>query len=402
MKKMILVDTSDVGADYSAKAVQQLGFEPIFLVDLDEFQGDTINEVKQYQHFHADTHSVSDLLNVIQTNNIQNIEGVITALDSGIPFAIELAQQLNVRCMPPILSQLASKSYVAELIPEYSPKSYALSAEQLKQAQTQAYLKQYNQLLIKPAKASAGIGAKHFRSEDIASSLTDHIAQFPYDDWVVMEYIEGTLFSLEGFVNDNDVHYLGFTSRKNIGNTESYCEFPVDDSIPSQFQQSAKQAVKTLVQRSNYSNGYFHSEFLITDNGCYLIDANVGRIGGGPLVDMIAASYNIEPMEAMKHFILLTLFPEQKPTSPYQTEQVRPTCGINYGIPTESRLRAVHVDGFVQVRHTQLLDDNVLVPSMGANNFAWIGIISGVKSQVMSFVDSMEIQTDEGTFNPCY
>lgn len=403
MQKMIFIDTSDVGADYSAQAAQALGFEPVFLIDLDEFQGDTVQQVQQYKYFHADTQSVPELLNVIEQHNLQNIEGVISTLDSGIPIAIQLADRLNVTSMPPILSELASKAYVAELVPEYSPNSYALSTQQLENTQTRHFLKKHEQLLVKPTNAAGGVGVKQLSSQDIEGlTLTQHLKQYPYQNWIVMEYVEGDLYSLEGFVHHDEVHFLGFTSRRNIGNTESYCEFPVDELIPLKLQRIAQQAIKALAKRSHYANGYFHSEFLITQTECYLIDANLGRIGGGALVDMLSASYDIAPVEVMQHFIMLSLFLDQTSGSPYAIDTVLKSCGINYGIPQQSRLVTIHEDSSSQINHTRLLGNGALVPAMGTNNFAWIGIISGTQSQVNEFVDKMAIQTESGVFKPCY
>ena len=128
MNKLLLIDTSDVGAAYSAEAAKSLNLEPVFLANLNNYQGDTRRQILKYEHYDADTSSINSMLNAIRVNNITEIAGVITTLDSKLNIAVDLAHHLQVRSIDKVVKNLVSKKNVATLIPEFSPKTWTFDS----------------------------------------------------------------------------------------------------------------------------------------------------------------------------------------------------------------------------------------------------------------------------------
>ncbi len=258
-------------------------------------------------------------------------------------------------------------------------------------------------MLLKPCNAAGGIGVKIIDYPIEQADLIHHMNRYIYNEWQLMAYIPGELVSLERFVFNGQCTFLGFTSRQKIGNTESYLSFPIDVSLPATVTSCAKDAVTQLAHLSSFKQGYFHSEFMVTDEQCFLIDANFGRIGGGPLIEMIAYSFNISPIDVMKHIIQISLFPKLNFIEvPYQQKSLRESAGVNYGISKQATLLAVDVPIHSEIKHTQLLSNGSVAPQMGTNNWAWIGLVSGPKHTIQGFMNQTRIKIKEGIFPPCY
>lgn len=402
MKKILLIDTSDIGAAYSAEAIKKLGFEPVFLVDFNDFQGDTARQIRQYQHYQVDTKSLEALVRLIQENALGPIEAIISALDSRIPIALALAERLEVRGMCRALDKVIDKNNVCHLIPEYSPANISFSVDALPIEKIKQFLKRSKSCFLKPIRAAGGVGGKCFSSETSVSFLLEHIQKFPHVEWMLMDYIDGRLISLEGFVEANKVHFLGFTSRRKVGNTESYMGFPHDKMISHSLQIHAKQAVSTLIERSGYTHGYFHTEFMVTSECAYLIDANFGRLGGGALLEIIAYAYDISPIDIMSHVFALTLYPENLAVSPYSEQPKREGAAINYSLPVSRKIVRIEEKIVRKVHHTILLNQGTTAPAAGESNWSWVGFLSGSESDVLSEIKNITILTNDGSFTPCF
>lgn len=130
MKKIIIIETSDAGAKYTAEAVKKLGYEPIFIFTKSNYQGDTYQQIIKYTHYECgDTTQLEPLIKVIDTYNIQDITAVITMLDSRLKISCELADYLKVSGLDKSITTLSDKAKVAALISEYSPPTVTFSKQ---------------------------------------------------------------------------------------------------------------------------------------------------------------------------------------------------------------------------------------------------------------------------------
>ena len=222
-------------------------------------------------------------------------------------------------------------------------------------------------------------------------------------EWLAQPLIKGDLVSLEGYVYAGRVHFLGFSSRNKIKNTESMCEFPWDNHLDSAAREHAKEAVQTLVARAQFKYGYFHVEFIFTQDQCFLIDANMGRIGGGGIAQQIALAFHLSPEQVFAHVIALTLFRGQGMIEDlYQTLNLSAATAICYGIDEDAVLDSVSVPLKRTFLHTLILDSGATVPAMGKNNWSWVGIAVGSSATLVREVQQISMLTDQGAKKPYF
>ncbi|MBX9766806.1 MAG: ATP-grasp domain-containing protein [Bdellovibrionales bacterium] len=410
MKKIILIESSDIGVRYSAEAVRNLGFEPLFLCDMSGYQADPKAQILSCAHFHCDTSSSQSILKFIADNNIQDIEAVITLADSRLKIAVEVAGALGVRGVDPAVARLKDKFWVVDLIPEYSPSSVTFGANSIPVPELKALFEESPAVFFKPLSGAGALGTFKLESRAEIKTLKQKIASLDIPsymgngDWIAQPFYDGKLISVEGYAHAGKVHILGFSDRKKIGSTESAARFPIDISLPIRTREKATRSIRDLVRKSKFQNGYFHIEFLVSDTFVVLIDANMGRVGGGAIAEQLAIAYGVQPVQVFQHLIQLTLFPERlNGSSPeLYRERAQETYAIFYGLDQEEWIESVIVPSGIPCFHTQILGSGSKVSAMGTNDWAWIGIISGKVSDTMESIDKIKILTRTGERQPCF
>jgi predicted ATP-grasp superfamily ATP-dependent carboligase len=429
MKKIIFIESSDIGARYTAQAARQLGFQPLFICDLEKVQGDTykqlLTEEQQGNLIVADTTSLESICAALQDQNIDraSVAGVMTFLDSRIEIAIGLGKVLNVPAqLDSQLLQLKSKGFVQNLIPEFSPPSIVFKSTEVPYSAIEAFFANCKQVIVKPTKMAGGVGAIIFDKStylQIGESLKNQNISPHLDDgdWICQAFIEGSLFSVEGFVEDGQVQVLGVSDRAKVGFSESRLEFPSESKISPKQTEAFKEALQCLVRRSQLNYGFFHVEFLVEGQNCFIIDANMGRLGGGPLGEMIAIAYGGSTSDFYAFVILKCLgnlgglsqspsFDTYKKTL-YNTfraghpERIS-TVGVCYGSPQDGFFTDICGVSQAGLNHTLVLNTHQMVNAMGANNWSWIGIASGPKDTFETNFANFKIKIDCDWRVPCY
>ena len=416
MKKpvLLIVESSDVGAAYTAEASLRLGFEPVFLADLNSYQGDTRAQLSHYCVLNGPTTDVNDLICRIADADLYEVAGVVTFLDSRLRVASELARQIGVPGPDETVEILKSKDFVQALIPEFSPKSLAVTSD-VASVDVEAFLAENvaREYILKPCEAAGAIGisrisraevtAERIRSLILNGSVPSHLSP---DAWILQESREGELVSLEGFVQQGEPRWLGANGREKVGNTESAMFFPYEKEIHPLAWITAKEAVRELVVRSGFQNGYFHVEFIVSGTDVTLIDANMGRLGGGPVGELIAESFGVDPIEVYRHVISVSLgWPTVQGL--YVGKPRKDVAGICYGVQDSAVIGDIEFSGLKPgfedfVRHTRILDSGTRAPAMGTNNWAWVGMLSGLRRHVLKIAEQGRVQTEKGWVNACF
>lgn len=402
MKKLIFIETSDLGTRYCADAAQLLGFEPIFVTRINSHQGDTKLQLLEQSLIEADTTDAEKIILAINEQlKSEEIAGIVTFLDSRLSVAIEVGAKIGVETLDHSLLLIKSKAEVQKLIPEYSPTSFLLDAKcENSWVNLNQFLDQHSnsKWILKPALTAGAFGMGYLNHES-TPLLVDEIRkaidsiQLPKHlsnpKWLIQQCVEGDLVSLEGFVINGVIHKLGITGRGKVHLTESRVIFP--SKIPYHYHQEPRMllALEALVSRSGFKNGYFHTEFLFNSKQqAVLIDANFGRIGGGSLLEQISLSYGISESHLAAHVIAVGLpktagsLENKLRPSVKSHHELNDTLGVLYGAATEGFLESVlgtdrlssSLEG---VRAARLLDDGQEIPAMGINNWGWVGTLSG-------------------------
>ncbi len=403
MRKLIIIESSCVGAAYTGNAAKLLGYEPIFLTDSYGSQGDLLEQMKKFNLINCDTSSVDNMLSSLKQSNITDIAAVITLCDTTIMLAVELAELLNVPSINPAAKILKDKGDVISLIPEYSPPSIVFDIKDIPYDKIAALTKEYKRVIFKACCSSGGHGS--FILDKIEPNILNEklkLAGIPGylkpEKWIAQGFMDGYLVSLEGYVEKGKPFFFGFSGRRKIGMTECVNIFPIDAELSLKAQARSKEAVTKLLERSQFNHGYFHIEFMATKDDAYLIDANIGRVGGGGLSQQLAIAYDISPETLYRHILALTLQHPYEEGSKIFTKPSKKTWSVMYGIPKEAILKKVTLPPQFPNFHTRLIEYGALVPPVGISNYSWIGIVSGEASDVEKFSSLIEINTSEGNF----
>jgi hypothetical protein len=407
-EKIVLVESSCVGADYMGRAVANAGYEPIYLGSRSGSQGDTRAQMRRYRYLECDTSSAPAMASALDAAKLDGVVAALSFCDTYIMNAIGLARALGVRSQAPVLERLKDKWEVLRLIPEYSPATIAFEAAAPPLEQIRTLLAEHGGVIVKGRRSSGGLGATFSATpselDASMSTVTRTVipAHLAPNLWLAQAVVQGELVSLEGFVSHGVPTFLGFSGRRKVGMSEAMILFPWDDQIAPPARERAKQAVTALIQRSELASGYFHVEFIVSGESALVIDANMGRIGGGGLGQQIALAYGISPVEVHAHLLALALGEPIATPPAFSSAQRTSTASVMYGIPVEARLRAIRAPAGIQSMHTVIVDRGELIPPMGTDNYAWVGIASGIAEQVESDVRRLRIETDRGEFAPSF
>lgn len=331
---------------------------------------------------------------------IGSIAAITSFADSKLVTAYRLAKKFGVAGPDPAILLLADKGSVAQMIPEFSPQSISFPTEKIPLSQIHATINQYGAVIIKPSRGTGALGAFPIRellSESIIVELMEKaLGKSPAGiEWIAQPYIVGTLYSLEGYCQGGQPYYLGFTRRSRIEMTEIADHFPSDDN--PLIQKNSKMlygGIESLIKMSKFQNGYFHCEFLVNNSGAYLIDANFGRIGGGSILEQLAYSFETTPQAIIGHLVSVSLLEENTP-SPYMTHpNPKPCLSISYGIQKGGVLENIFFPKNMKSFHTTIAKTGTYIPSVGTNDYSWIGLISGDPEIVLKEIQEIRLEVD--------
>jgi hypothetical protein len=405
--KVVFIESSCVGGAYAAQAAIELGYSPLFLTHPSVSQGDTRRQILNFDHIECDTHSIDLMQSAISDRDLAESDFITSFSDTSLMDAVALARRVGTKSLSPVIERLKDKGEVYEFVPEFSPPSVQFSARHIPHEPIKELFQHCETVIVKARRASGGLGTITLNSPDEVrrlnslipvSAIPDHLAP---DLWLAQGFVNGELVSLEGYVFDSAPRFLGFSGRKKIGMSESRIIFPWDERISEDARAEAKVAASRLIARSGFNNGYFHIEFMVRGERAFLIDANMGRIGGGGLGEQIAISYGITPTALHSHILALSLEGRDLGGGLF-SESRRPTISAMYGIPVEAELKSVQLPDPFNCLHTQILDAGQVVAPMGQDNYAWVGIVSGESENVLREAPGIKILTSEGEFTAVF
>jgi hypothetical protein len=419
MKKIIFIESSDIGASYTAEGCRRLGYDPLFICDIEKVEGDTRTQLEieglRGNLISVDSTSVDKIFESLIDHrvNLSEIEGVMTFLDSRIEVAVELGELLNFPSqLDSNLLKLKSKARVQEFIPQFSPPSIVFETSNIPMKLIAKYIQDFGKVIIKPTKMAGAVGIKIFDQETISTIESEIQKQnlpgfLNENEWICQAFLEGELISVEGFIENDIVSILGVSDRTKVGLTESRLEFPVDSRLSKQLNQFLFDSIQTLARRAQVQNSFFHIEFIVIGDSGFIIDANIGRLGGGPLGEMIPLSFGIDVSDFYAFVIAKSLnLPPTRMAVINRTNLDlglrKATVGVCYGAPIDGFFEGVETVKTSSYNHTLVLNPNQKIIAMGSNNWSWIGIISGFKVDLIENMKQLGIKIDGKKVEPCY
>lgn len=401
MKKIIFIDASHISSPSAAKACENMGYEPVFILNPELYRGDILKDISCYTLYFEDTSRYENIIQCIQDNDISDVEAVMSLTDRAMRNAIQVALALDVKGPDLALLYLLQKEITSKLALEGSPETLSFNLTDFNPNKISQLLDRHGKLVVKPSEISASIGSFSIDLETNVNEIP-RIIEETYSSnlakgtWLAQQYIEGEFFSLEGYIENGDVNIVGATYRERHENTLTVAYFPGEKQIDPDSFAMAKEIISKVLVRSKLLNGYFHSEFLASGGKSYLIDANIGRIAGGSISQLIADSNSIPLSKVMEHVIRLTLFPNSLPLeSPYKGNLIE-CMGVTYGAPESCKLGSIHIPECTKSKHVQLCNENDDLKKVGVDGSGWVGILTGSKVNVETDIVNIRIKTNSG------
>ncbi|HEY0168719.1 MAG TPA: ATP-grasp domain-containing protein [Jatrophihabitans sp.] len=398
---VVLLESTDAGGHELGLAVTQMGLRPLFLLDTELYRADLAMCLQSFEYLPADTRDVAGMVSLLAADG-RRVVGVGTLVDSRIPFAVKLAAALGVPGPDPACGPLSDKRQVAQWCPEVSPRSAAAAPGPQPVADTLAeWQREFGSaaVMVKPRVGCAGVGVR-LLTED--QQKQQFVADTPdLQNWLVQEHFPGSLFSMEGWVDSAGVHYVGWTSRRKIGNTETEFRFEGFDTLPVALTKQAQEAVAHLIEQASMRRGWFHIEFLVDEarRALRLIDANVGRTGGAMLPHAMAMALGVTTSDLYQHALEMQLWGKSSVSLPDTPPLTRIHKCVCFGSPRAATLREVRLPG-TPLQHGPLRVVRILgagdeVSEIGQDDWSWIGFVAGPEDEVDRYTAQIEIHTTD-------
>jgi ATP-grasp domain len=403
---LVVVGISCAGVKYLSRAVRSAGLEPVVVADPDRYVGQSREALLECVCLTADITDARSVATALRSrDDLLGSSTLITSpFDEVFPVIDLISADLGLVAPDPVLARLADKAFVASLVPEYSPVTVRLDPAELPDDPPSCFS---GQVVLKPSLCTGGLGIMMLRPDALTwEAIADAIAMSGVpgasgQPWLLQQSVDGDLVSLEGYFEHGDLHVIGYSRRTRIGLTEVINTFPADDTLPARARSKAEIAVGLLASRSGFANGYLHCEFLVADDDVYLIDANMGRLSGGVIVEQIALANGLSAEEIIAHSLLLPFDPEFNAPA-YKPPSSLPTAiAYHYGLRDGGVVRSVSFPADAQCLHTRYIPDGERVPPVGTSDYAWIGMVAGFPADCDSAVDRIIICTGDGE-QPAY
>lgn len=411
MKKIIIIGINPASAKYLPTSLRDVGYEPVFILDPEDFAGEARDALHSCACYPADIENRPGVLRMLaeRPEITRGVDGITSLYDEKFPLTQDIARTYGLHHPEPAFARLAAKAEVLRLVPEYCPPTHVFAAQDWATADPAMVGARFDGVVLKPSVQAGAVGLSHLTSHDTPRTVRDSIAASGLRDaqqqtWLLQARIAGRLISLEGYVREGEVRFIGFSVRGRIAATEVSNLFPGDHRLSERIRVRCAEAVTALVSRSGLRNGYFHCEFVATDDSAFLIDGNIGRLIGAAVIEQIALSHGLTPYEILSHVITLGLGSEFATADPpyLPPDMARPTMSFFYGLHGGGIVKSISVPPDTTCLHTQVTPDGVEVLPVGLNDEVWVGMFTGFLDEAVRDIDRIVIETPGGMRRPAY
>ncbi len=410
MQYILIVGINKISVKYISDAIRHAGHDLILSIDKSALCGDALQAISDVQciPLFSDHNALSDYLNA-HPDVTQNIHSITTFFDELFPMVNKIAEEFNFRGPPSVFAELASKYAVGKIVPEHVPEEVQISFSEEKFVLPWLKVRENNTIILKPAIGSGALATStlhieadqdptHAIKSAILASGAKSCETLP---WIIQAYCSGTLVSMEGFVQGGKTIYLGMSRRERVRFTEVANHFPNDCGIEPIVHAKIQAAIHDLVLRSGFDNGFFHCEFIATYTTAYLIDANMGRLGGATIVEQVALAYGFPPSSVLQHAALLPLGLAESIPAYDQTAQINNTLSYWYGLAEESVIRGWDVPAISSI-HTPIASPGSRIQPVGVSDYSWVGMLTGYTDIVQQEINLIRVKTDHGDRVPVF
>jgi hypothetical protein len=212
---------------------------------------------------------------------IEKVEGVVCVLDNLMPIAAYFAERFAV----PFASAEAIERWVDKGVSRQFCSEATISVPPFMWVDTPTleHLSTWTHYpaVVKPRRSSGSLGVKRVDTlADLMFFFEQKKVPFVANEWMVEAMLSGAIYSVEGYVANGDIHFLGISDRT-WGPQPFFVEeglnFPV--LMGTQLAQKLYNLATEVVSATHYYHGFFHIEMMVDQGKPYIIELNP-RCGG--------------------------------------------------------------------------------------------------------------------------
>lgn len=407
MATIAFIEPTPVTLPYLQAAARSLGCECLVICGRGHYTAESERYLDALQAIEADSASTDRLAAAIHREASTGLAGITSTADRFLRSACLLAAQFGVPGPDATLLEMSDKGSAYQASPDSFPPTVLFDGRDPPIRLLTDKVREEGAFVCKPCRAAGGDGIVLVSTPEEVARLPEQLdPRFIEQRWIAQCAVQGTLLSLEGYVISGAVRILGLSVRSRYGFSEVTNEFPrAGTAVGKEVEPAVGAIQRRFLQATGFRNGYFHSEYLLDSRGrAFLIDPNLGRIGGGGIFHQIVTSFSLTPEVVLAHVLDVTLFGQSHLDGErlYQSP-CRPSYFVQYGLREAARLVELRLPAPVTgAFHTTIARPGAQLPAHGRNNRSQIGIVSGDPAQVKRFVEAIEIVTDTGTQRPFY
>lgn len=404
---LLLIEPTLISVHPLIDAARALGYMPVILCHRSHYVGDAALSLSRCEVHDLDIDDAAALIGWANGSTHSSVAGVFTTADRYLIQARQLANALGVVGPDPAVQSLNDKSQVAGIIPEYSPPFVAFTYDELPVTALTELAREFGGLIFKPTRSAGARGVfevDEFSESFVQARIVSEQARLTGNErWIAQACIQGKLASIEGHVIQGRVAVLGHSLRCKIGKAECINRFPAKNLLPEAVRQRMKDAVVALASRSAFYQGFFHSEFIVGEDHCYLIDANFGRLAGSGLGIQIGWAYGRTPVETYMHVIDQTLFYGKHLGNDYLGAAPTATLAFHYGVREATIVSGVTLPVNLEgLFHHRFRDLGNTVPPVEEGSSALIGVLIAEEKRACDAIQQIFLQTPQGSQLPYY
>lgn len=156
-------------------------------------------------------------------------------------------------------------------------------------------------LIIKPPDNQGSRGVFKIDDQKQLIDLFSDSVQHSRDGLILVEeYIQGTEVTVEGFVANGKLHTLAISEKKHTPPPRIIAmnlDFP--PSFPKSTIEKIKQTASDVASALGMTNGPYHGEYIVNDNGIFLIEAAYRGGGSGTSSHIVPAVSGVNILEKL-------------------------------------------------------------------------------------------------------
>jgi biotin carboxylase len=302
-KRILIVEPASSGLNLIVEA-KELGLEVIIA----SFDSNDRFIPKEYRSFVSyfvivDTNDEIALSNKIYELNKQlPLDAVLPGFEYYVPIVARINSHLGLPGLPPeTVDALRNKSIMRECLHTKNLRIPAFavitSASELEEASTRIGFP----AVVKPVDSSGSIHVSRVDSIEelreaysaIRADVSTDFGRRTSKDVLIEAYIEGSEFSVEGFIDGDNIYFISIT-EKLLGSEPHFVEVGhiVEAYLNSEMIEKIYIYVSEVVRALGVTLGPFHCELRYSNKGPVIIELGA-RLPGDHIVELISLSRGI-------------------------------------------------------------------------------------------------------------